>query len=82
MPTKRECTSTGGQRPLTVKVILLLMVGAMMMQPLKTVNGVRAIAAGRLLKTVLNLSGEHLYDDPLTSSMKGTVSCSTEHPRK
>ena len=47
LPTARECTSTtGGQRPITAKVILLLMVGAMMMQPLKTVNGMSAIVGG------------------------------------
>ena len=65
-PTSRECTSTtGGQRSITGKVIFLLMVGAMMMQPLKTVKGVSAVAGGQLLKTVLSLSGEQPFDDPL-----------------
>ena len=41
------------------------MVGAMMMQPLKTVKGVSAIAGGQLLKAVLNLRGEQPFDDPL-----------------
>ena len=41
------------------------MVGAMMMQPLKTVKGVSAVAVGQLLKTVFNLNGEQPFDDPL-----------------